>query len=194
MAPGRGGVVRWCAVGWDGSAPLQTMMPAEPALHTVRFTIRRRDWWPTEFPAIVVWGGLSVVLLVGAVSLVLISRWLIPVSVRVFMVMMVWSGSRVIGIARFLVRGREDVVLRIYPTRVIAEGDPPVDLEARGVDDVGHAWLLWGGDGRYRCIIPKGAVMEEQVEALRAACRATGAPSASSAAANPDERIGNVRK
>ena len=159
-------------------------MPAEPALHTVRFTIRRREWWPTEFPALVVWGGLSVVLLGGAVGLALISAWLWPVAIVVFLIMMAWSGSRVIGVARFLVRGREDVVLHIYRTRVIAEDDPPVDLEARGVDDVGHAWLLWGGDGRYRCIIPKGAVTEEQVAALRAVCEHTRA-----GAANPEKQV-----
>ena len=141
--------------------------PSEPPLskHRIRWTLKRREWLATEWPALALWGALaaaSLLLVAIAVTHSWWGLWLLPAW---------WflGGSKAVGIATFLVRGSELNELVIPEDGIVlleTAGSAPVYAHWRAFVDEGPCYVLLGGDGRYRLVIPKRALHSEDYAAI----------------------------
>jgi len=134
--------------------------------HEIRFVLGRVEWARTEWPAVLVWGGWAAVLLLGIALAVTRSPW------WAFLLLAWWplGGAKATGILGFLLRSTHRIGLRVQADGAIfaSENDSePVYCHWVGFQDCGRTFLLWGGDGRYRLIIPKRALTSADYLALR---------------------------
>ncbi len=135
------------------------------APHTICWTLGRSEWLATEWPAVLVWGGLAVVLAGLLVVGLQHSLWwlgLVPVW-------LVLGGAKAAGIAWFLVRGGERNELTIKGDGVMLisqNGSEPVYAHWVAFVNQGRSFLLWGGDGRYRLVIPRRALTQRDLREI----------------------------
>ena len=77
--------------------------PAEP-LHRLHITYTRALWLQSESPAILLWGGFTVLGLVLAGCLVAASRWFLLLLPFYLVILWLFSGAKALMILLFLLR------------------------------------------------------------------------------------------
>jgi len=136
--------------------------------HEIGFALGRMEWLRTEWPAVFFRGAWPVPLLC--------SMGLAPVGVSprgAWRLRRWWwplGGRTAAGIAGFLLRGTRRIALRVRHDGAIfasADGSEPVYCHWVAFEDSGQSYVLRGGDGRYRLIIPKRALRAPDHTALR---------------------------
>lgn len=127
--------------------------------HTICWTLGRSEWLATEWPAVLVRGGLAAVSAVLlAVGLQHSLWWLSLVPAW-----LVLGGAKAVGMTWFLVRGGESNELRIDGDGrmlVSSNGSEPVHALWVAFVNQGSSYLLWGADGRHRLVIPRRALTQ----------------------------------
>lgn len=133
--------------------------------HTIGWTLGRSEWLATEWPAVLVRGGLAAVpALLLVVGLQHSLWWLSLVPVW-----LVLGGAKAVGIAWFLIRGGERNELTIRGDGgmlVSTNGSEPVHAHWVAFVNQGSSFLLWGGDGRYRLVIPRRALTQRDLREI----------------------------
>jgi hypothetical protein len=140
------------------------MRTSETNAHVIVYSLGRREWARTEWPAIVVWGGIAIVPLLGIAFATARSPW------WALLLLLWWPllGRKGTAIFLFLARGsRVKIAVRSDGAIFVSEGgSEPQYAHWVGFVDCGDTFLLWGGDGRYRLIIPKRALTAKDYAVL----------------------------
>lgn len=134
--------------------------------HEIRYSLGRREWLRTEWPALLVWVVPPVLILLGIVAAVSYASSWWALTLPVWFVL---GGAKATGLLLFLL-GRSRVLLQVHEdgTMFVGEnGSEPVYCHWMAFVDEGETFLLWGADGRYRLIIPKRALGDADYAAVR---------------------------
>lgn len=146
----------WRGVPWEAARVLE---------HRIRWTLRRREWLRTEWPAVVLWCGWAGALLAPLALAIQRSLWWLALLPLWWLV----GGRKAAGIVSFLALGRERFELTLREDGAIFvsfNGGEPVSAWWRGFVNQGSTFLLWGADGRYRLVIPKRALTAADYAAI----------------------------
>lgn len=134
--------------------------------YEIRYTLGRREWAQTEFPALLVWIPLAGFMALGiAVKICTASGW----WALTLPVWWIFLGAKAWGLLLFLAL-RSSVLIQITREGVLFVGEggsTPVYAHWSGFTDQGGTYLLWGGDGRYRLVIPKRALSSDDYREIR---------------------------
>lgn len=128
--------------------------------HRIAWTLERFEWLAIEWPAVVFWGGWASFTL-GILILAVRGSWWWLVMLPAWWLM---GGAKAAGILVFLVRGGERNELSIHHDGTMfhsTNASEAVYAHWRGFVNQGESFLLWGADGRYRLVIPKRALAQD---------------------------------
>ena len=140
--------------------------------YRISWTLTRAEWLASEWPAIPFHGGLAVAFGFPMAAAVYYSLWcllLVPVWFPVWFLL--GGGRQIISIVVFLIRGDvgneltiegDGVMLHAYP------GEEPRGAPWRGFQSYKRTFVLCGGDGRHRLVIPRRALTEDDMRAIAA--------------------------
>lgn len=130
----------------------------------------KSDWLHFEWPLLAFWGTFAALLLLPlAVAPWFSVWWLLPLLIW----LPVWwflAGRTVAGMVYFLICGsqRHELTIRDDGIMFLSTNDAePVFAQWMGFVNKGSSFLLWGGDGRYRLVIPKRVLTPDDYEAIR---------------------------
>lgn len=141
------------------------MITSESAGHEIRFRLSRSEWLKAEWPALLML-LLPSALLLGIGLAARRSAWWA-------LLLVAWwplGGARALGLVWFLVGGGSEVCVRVLPSGVILaaeNGAEPRYAHWVGFQESGDSFVLWGGDGRYRLVLPRRALTPADHAALR---------------------------
>ncbi len=126
----------------------------------------RLEWLTTEWPALILWVGWASLLLLALVIAVRHSWWCLLLLLPWWLV----GGGKAMAIIRFLVAGAERNELLVRGDgAMFASVNQQAPEYAHWVAFVneGKVFVLWGGDGRYRLVIPRRALSAADYLAVR---------------------------
>ncbi len=134
--------------------------------YEIRYSLGRREWLRTEWPALVVWVAPPVLVLLGILAATIYHSGWWTLALPVWFIL---GGAKATGLLLFLLR-RSRILLQVDGKGTIfvgENGSEPVYCHWAGVVDEGETVLLWGGDGRYRLIVPKRALTDADCSAFQ---------------------------